>query len=308
MAAGTAIKAGKAFVEIGAKDVSGRVVRAFTRRFKNLARTIASLGTVAAGLGIAAGAIATKFIMSATREASSMNEILNRTRVEFKGNAKEAIAWGHETAKAFGRGKTETMKMLTAFRTLTRSWQFPDEESNAMSKALTKLTFDIGSFHDIADEEAFFKLRSGIYGMARSVDSLGANIRITNLERIREIQLGQKLDRELTNQEKILLRIQEIMRALHSAQGDVLATTESYANRVKRLNAAWSDFKLLAGEELLPTMKIIVTGLTNLINQWSSGMEDMKAGTNSWSYHFANNARTVVRWICLLYTSDAADE
>ena len=65
-----------------------------------------------------------------------------------------------------------------------------------------------------------------------------------------------------SNSQKVQARLNLIMAGTTDAQGDAVRTADSYANRVREMQAALGDLGILIGNELMPHLKNLVTFVT----------------------------------------------
>src|SRR5690606_30990243 len=116
------------------------------------------------------------------------------------------------------------------------------EEAARMSKALVQLTFDLASFHNMAEDDVMTRLRAGMLGSTEAVEALAINLRESELA-TEAANLGwSRSVSTLDENQKMLLRFNAIMRQSVDAQGDVIRTADSWSNQTRRLQGNIEEF------------------------------------------------------------------
>ncbi len=130
-----------------------------------------------------------------------------------------------------------------------------------MSKEITSLSYDLASFHNLADEDAFAKLRSGLVGETEGLKSMGIILNETSLKQAMLTMGIKKSFDKLSEAEKMQVRYNAILAQTKDAQTDVTRTSDSYTNSLKGVKGMWADFMADAGAKFTP----ILTKLFNII-------------------------------------------
>ena len=248
MSAGS-IVAGEAFVEIGGdnKPLGGALSKA-TSMLDNFASQAARLGAVMA----AGGAAILAPLHQAITKSSAYEETLNKFNVIFEDQAVAVRKWGETHAAAINRSKIEYIDMLGTAQSLFRGMGLGTDEASEMSKKMVALASDMGSFWDMADTEAWTRLASGIVGETEAVRRWGIDLGEANMKQ-QALNAGIKKNySELTQAEKIQLRVNIIMKATTKMQGDASNTAGSYANSLRGVWAQAENLAVAVGDHLLP--------------------------------------------------------
>lgn len=281
------IRAGRAFVEFAVQG-QDTVRRAFVRVQASLAafmRATArigksgvgyfkSLGSVIAGVaqkliamgaaaGFALGALAGTVLIRAIKQASDFGETVSKFNIVFGENAKAMREWAEEYGAAIGRSKKEMLDFMSTSQGFLVPMGLDEAQAAKMSQVLTQLSFDLGSFHNIADDEAFEKLRAGLSGEAEPLKVLGV---VLNEAAMKAELLKHGLEPSTaTEAQKVMARYNIILASTAMAQGDAERTSDSFANKVKALQASWDDFLVVIGEKAIPYAAMLVDWLTKLV-------------------------------------------
>jgi hypothetical protein len=128
------------------------------------------------------------------------------------------------------------------------------EDASVMSEMMTSLSYDLASFNNLADEDAFNKLRSGLMGETEGLKSMGI---VLNDTAIKQSMLQMGITDEfntLDEATKVQVRWNAILAQTGDAQQDVTRTAGSYTNSVKGVKGIWADFLADAGAKFTPVL------------------------------------------------------
>lgn len=151
-----------------------------------------------------------------------------------------------------GRSRFELQEMASDIGSLLVPMGLTEEAAANMSSEMAKLAVDLGSFYNKSDGDALNALRSGLLGESEPLKKYGVQL---SALRIRQEAFNMGLSdgtTELTASAKAMAARSIIMADTAKAQGDAERTANGYANGVKSIQAAWTDFKTEMGTELLP--------------------------------------------------------
>ncbi len=228
--------------------------------FKQLTAAALKYGSIA---GVALGAGVTAYLAASIKKASDLQETMNKFNVVFAENAAGMDRWGTSFAKAMGRSKNETKKMLADLQGFLRAMGVAPDQSARMSQALTQLSYDLASFNNVADEEAFTALMSAISGEAEPMKRFGV---VVNDAAMKAELLKRGLDPDTaTEAQKAMARYNVILQGTALAQGDVQRSSQSYANQLKALQAAWDDLSAQVGTVFIPYAQVLLGMLKELV-------------------------------------------
>ena len=208
-----------------------------------------------------------RFVNSASRQ----EEILNKFNVVFGRNANEVREWADAYAESIGRAETDLLEMAASFQDIFVPMGFVRSEAKELSKGLSQLAIDVASFNNATDAEVMAAFQSAIVGNHETVRKYGIVITEATLQA--EAMESGIIDtnRALTQEEKVLARVNLLIKGSADAHGDAGRTSDSYANTVKALQAAWKEFSETMGRQLMPILSqvmkffISISPLTNLL-------------------------------------------
>ena len=251
--------------DLGKGNPTGGLKRALSSvvsGFKDMAAAAVKYGAIA-GTALAAGLVA--FLGQAIKKASDLQETMNKFNVVFGSNAKAMEQWGVQFAKQMGRSKTETLKFMADMQGFVVPMGVDPQQAMQMSQALTQLSYDLASFNNVSDEEAFTALMSGLSGEAEPMKRFGV---IVNETAVKAELLKRGLDPTTANEaQKAMARYNIILQGTTMAQGDVERSSDSYANRLKALQAAWDDLSAQIGTMFMPVAEILLAWLKDFIQE-----------------------------------------
>tara|TARA_R100001594_G_scaffold150511_1_gene212070 strand:- start:700 stop:3246 length:2547 start_codon:yes stop_codon:yes gene_type:complete len=203
-------------------------------------------------------------VMRFVNAASRQEEILNKFNTVFGRNADEVAKWADSYGDSIGRATSDLMEMAAGLQDIFVPMGFLRSEASELSKGLTQLAIDVASFSNASDEEVINAFKSAVVGNHETVRKYGIVITQAALKQEALTSGIIESDRAMTEQEKVLARINLLTKGTADAQGDAGRTADSFANRVKALQAAWKEFSESVGNEVLPVVTAIVNLLTNL--------------------------------------------
>jgi hypothetical protein len=265
-------------------DFARLVLDADTTGLKNAERDLQSVSRTASksaseigssmqklGVGLTVGVTAPLgfFAKGAAQAAIDAQEMESAFAVVFGGMADDVSAWAERTGDALGRSTQEIQRGALAFQELFGKALDP-AQSAELSKQFTVLTQDLASFKNLSNEVAQQKLFSGLVGEAEPLRAVGVFLSENALQaRAAAMGLGD-FSKELTDQEKIVVRAAEIQAQLAMANGDVARTGDSTANQIRRSQAAFEELQITVGTKLLPVLTPLIEKLGAALEWFTS--------------------------------------
>lgn len=251
--------------EIGRGNATGNLKKALSSvvsGFKGMAQAAMRYGAIA-GAALAAGLVA--FLGQAIKKASDLQETMNKFNVVFGSNAQAMEQWGVQFASQMGRSRNETLKFMADMQGFVVPMGVDPQQAMQMSQSLTQLSYDLASFNNVSDADAFQALMSAISGEAEPMKRFGV---IVNETAVKAELLKRGIDPTTANEaQKAMARYNIILQGTAMAQGDVERSSDSYANRLKALQAAWDDLSAQIGTMFMPVAEILLGWLKDFITQ-----------------------------------------
>ena len=247
-------KAGDDYADMGKRGTGG--VEGLIGSIKRLAT--AALGIVALKKG---AEIIKNFMMTATNAAANAEETQSKFDVVFKDASGGAEQWVANFSAAAKRSSVEIKGFMADSQAMFTGLGMAVDPAAEMSRAMTSLSYDLASFHNLNDQDAFDKLQSGLMGQTQGLKSMGIVLNETSLKQaMATMKLKGNFD-ALDEQTKVQVRFNAILAQTADAQTDVTRTTDSYTNGLKGVKGMWADFLANAGAKFTP----VFTRMFNVI-------------------------------------------
>ena len=171
-------------------------------------------------------------------------------------------ATAHEYADAvkaaLGINSGEFLKNQGTFMTMAQGMGVAANNAYTMSKGLTQLSYDLASFFNITNDEAFEKVRSGLAGEIEPLRALGYDLTTARLQQeAYNMGLNEQVSK-MTQAEKAMLRYKAIMSQVSWAHGDLAKTISSPANQIRVLKSQMQTAAQAIGNVFLPMLQAII--------------------------------------------------
>lgn len=260
------IQAGRAFVSLYVNDSA--LVRGLMRaqqRLRNLGQSMQAVGAVS----VASGAAIVGAFISPIRTASDLQEIMSKFDTVFGQNSEAVKAWGNEFAAQVGRSKQQVAEFMAGSQDLFVPLGFDDAAATELSKTITGLSIDLASFNNMQDADTLRDLHAALTGSGEVMKKYGV---IVSEAAVKQELLNQSIDpKAATEQQKVMARLQIIMRGTTAAQGDAIRTGDSWANQNKRIAGSLTDVAAKIGGLLIPVlqpMQARIADVLSLAGDW----------------------------------------
>ena len=271
----------------GLNDASNDVERAageMQRSFEGVGKSFQQTGQNMMKAGaVMSGAITAPLVLFGThavKAASDAQEMQSAFEVVFGEMATDVRAWAEATGDAMGRSTQEMQRGALSFQELFGKALDPAQAAE-MSKTFAVLTQDLASFKNLSNEVAQQKLFSGLTGEAEPLRAVGVFLNDAAVE-AKLLQMGiQEVNGKFTDQQKILGRAALIQEQLAAANGDVIRTSDSLANRQRAAQAAFEELSVTVGTVLIPAITPLVELVSDLLlsfNELDPGLQTFIVG------------------------------
>ena len=214
------------------------------------------------------GSAVAKAAMECVNLASDLQEVQNVVDVTFGESAGTINDWSRQAATAFGLSELSAKQYTGTMGAMLKSSGIADDAIVQMSTDLVGLSGDFASFFNIANDEAFAKIRSGISGETEPLKQLGINMSVANLEAYALSQGIEKSYSAMTQAEQVTLRYNYLLSVSADAQGDFARTSDSLANQQRVTKLAIQNLGTAIGSRLVPAM----TKGTTAVGKFTNGL------------------------------------
>jgi len=231
-------------------------IKTFANGAKNILGSALKAGMIGAGIAIAAGlGILTKSVM----EAADAGEAMAKFDATFGGASEGLVKSLDELAGATGRSRYELRASAADFGAVTKALGFSEEGAADMSAAALTMAVDLGAFHNLPTEDVANRIQKALTGETESMKALGI---VINQNRIKQELLNMGIT-DNVNEVSEAVKAQAIFNIIQGQTGDAVGIAEeeagSFTGQVVALKAAWSDFMIDVGTQLLPVLTPLLT-------------------------------------------------
>ncbi|UVM84160.1 MAG: hypothetical protein [Bacteriophage sp.] len=261
-------------------DTSGvqNGVSAIRQSFNGLGSVVKKIGVLIGG-AFAIGKLA-QFGKECVELGSNLSEVQNVVDVTFTTMSDKVNEFAKNAMTSAGLSETMAKRYVGTFGAMSKSFGFSEAQAYDMSTALTQLTGDVASFYNISQDEAYTKLKSVFTGETETLKDLGVVLTQNALDQYALANGYGKTTSEMTEQEKVALRLAFVQKQLSAASGDFIRTSDSWANQVRVMQLQLQSLKATVGQGLInlftPVLKVInilLGKLATLANAFKSFTE-----------------------------------
>lgn len=272
-------------VSNNAKEAS-RHSSTLAEKLSRLAGVIGSIRVVSNALRQVANALG-YCIDASNRYIENMN-LANVSLGKYAGTAGE---YANAVQSALGINSGEFMRNQGTFMTMAQGMGVAADNAYQMSKGLTQLSYDLASFFNISNDEAFEKVKSGLAGEIEPLRALGYDLTNARLQQ-EAYNLGiSKNVSSMTQAEKAMLRYKAIMSQVSWAQNDLARTASSPANQIRILKSQLQTAAQSIGNIFLPMLKAIipvVVAVVKVISTLANVIAGITGGTKIAAVNFGS--------------------
>lgn len=222
----------------------------------------------------------TQFGKECVELGSNLAEVQNVVDVTFTTMSDKVNEFAKNAMTSAGLSETMAKQYVGTFGAMSKSFGFSEAQAYDMSTALTQLTGDVASFYNISQDLAYIKLKSVFTGETETLKDLGVVMTQSALDQYALANGYGKTTSEMTEQEKVALRLAFVQKQLSAASGDFIRTSDSWANQVRVMQLQLQSLKATVGQGLIniftPVLKVInilLGKLATLANAFKSFTE-----------------------------------
>ena len=253
-------------------------VSAIKQSFNGLGSAVKKIGLLIGG-AFAVGKLV-QFGKECVELGSDLTEVQNVVDVTFTTMSGKVNEFAKNAMTSAGLSETMAKRYVGTFGAMSKSFGFSESQAYDMSTALTQLTGDVASFYNISQDLAYIKLKSVFTGETETLKDLGVVMTQSALDQYALANGYGKTTSEMTEQEKVALRLAFVQKQLSAASGDFIRTSDSWANQVRVMQLQLQSLKATVGQGLIniftPVLKIInilLGKLATLANAFKSFTE-----------------------------------
>ena len=204
--------------------------------------------------GLVAGAGVVSLFKDAVDGASDLGESTSKVNVVFGEASASVLAFGDDSAKAFGQSEAQALAAAGTFGNLLRSVGLNEEKAAQFSTTMVGLASDLASFNNTTVDEALDALRAGLVGETEPLKRFGVNLNDATLK-AKALELGLSDGKAtLSATAKAQAAYALILKDTALAQGDFARTSDGLANEQRIMAAQWEELTTSVGEKALPAV------------------------------------------------------
>ena len=197
-------------------------------------------------------------IMAPLNAAADYTEQMNLMTVSLGQYAEEAYNYASRVQQALGIDQGEFLSNQGTFMTLAKGFGVASDAAYTMSGNLTRLSYDLASFFNLSNSEAFDKVRSAMSGETEAIKQLGFDMSQARLQQIAYQNGITTSVSKMTQADKAYLRYIAIMEQVSWAHGDLARTIQSPANQMRVLQAQATTAARSIGNLFMPMLSRII--------------------------------------------------
>jgi hypothetical protein len=200
--------------------------------------------------------------------ASSLTEVQNVVDTTFRDNANQINKWSQTALEAFGLSELQAKQYTGTLGAMMKSSGITGQSLVTMSENLSGLSGDFASFYNLAQDDSFEKIRSGISGETEPLKQLGVNMSVANMEAFALAKGIKTSYSQMDQASQVALRYGYLMEVSKDAQGDFAKTLEnSYANQKRLFDTKFQETIAKIAVKALPTLTRGFQVLNSLIDK-----------------------------------------
>lgn len=220
---------------------------------------------------VAAGTAAVKF-------ASDLEETRNKTRVVFGRMGEDMLKFGAQASRTMGMSENAALSYAATYGSILTNMGIAEEEAAKMSQALTQLTADYASFHNLNPGEAFEKIKAGLVGSSEPLISLGKDLRQASVQAFALENGIARAGEQMTPAQLAMARFGSLIAQSSKEMGDFARTSDGLANSARTLKASMEDTMASFGEALLPVITEFMQALIPILRWFNELPKPVKTG------------------------------
>lgn len=240
--------------------------KAVERNVDRMGRTFDRLGSVVRRVaeymiarqlvrGIAA------FMGEMFRLGSDTIEVWNKFTATFGDASDEVDRFLDKYANLMGLSKNQGREFAATTGAILQGMGFVREQAAQAAQDVMRMAGDLTSFHNATIEQTFGAIISRLSGEMEPLRRFGIVITENDVKMRALAQGAHLVNGALDQQTRAATTLQLIQEKMGIANGDLIATQDSLANKARRLGATWQDMKARIAGEFIPAFAGLVTAM-----------------------------------------------
>jgi len=229
------------------------------RGAKGLKNTMADVGRTAAGF-LAANVVSAGFqkfqgfIRESIEASKNLGESQNAVTKVFGKSAGEIERFSQRAAKEVGLSARAFNEMATPLGAMLKNAGLGMGVVTDSTIDLTQRASDMASVFNTDVSTALEAIQAGLRGESDPLEKFGVGLSAVKVEAEAMAMSGKKNAKALTDQEKMLARVNLIMKQTKDTAGDFKDTSDGLANSTRIQAAQTEDLQAKIGTKMVPAM------------------------------------------------------
>ena len=205
------------------------------------------------------------FVKDSIDKGSELSELQNVVDSVFTTMSDKVENFSKNALSSYGLTEAQSKKMVGTYGAMSKSFGYTEQQAYDMSTALTALTADVSSFYNLNHDEAYTKMKSVFTGETESLKELGVVMTQTALDQFAMQKGFNKTTNDMSEQEKVALRLAFVQDKLSVAAGDFTRTQSQWANQTRILTGQFESFKAALGQGFINVLTPVIQMLNTLM-------------------------------------------
>lgn len=206
--------------------------------------------------------------VAAFKMASEYEDNLTLLRSQFGESSKAVEAWAKDSRKNLLMSEKDAISYANTFGLALQGAGFSAEESSKMAMDAVQMMADVSSASGKSVAESYTAVFSYITGETESVKRFGGNLTEAGIEAYMLSQGITKSYKELSEQERILIRQNALWEDFNKMSGDVQRNQGSSTSTFKEFTAVLTDLAVTFGTKLLPIFTPYLEKINDVIQKF----------------------------------------
>ena len=244
---------------LGLKDETKGGMQSVSNKLKGMRTQFLAITAVVGG-----------FAAVSIKAASSLEEQMASAETTFKSAFGTIQEFANQAAGDLNLSKRAAFEYTAQIGGIVKATDETIEAQADMSVGVVSLAADLASFRDLDIDVALQKIRAGLVGEAEPLRVVGVQLTAAKVA-AKAMTMGlADANGELSEGAKISARWAVIQEELADANGDVMRTSESVANRARDVQEVFENLRAEVGTKLLPVTASLLNIISGLITSFTN--------------------------------------
>lgn len=197
--------------------------------------------------------------------SSDLTEVQNVVDVTFGSMSGKIEEFAQSSLKMYGMSELMAKQISGRFQAMGMAMGFSQSKMSDMSVELTKLTADMSSFYNVAQEDVAKALQTVFTGETEPLRKYGLDLSQATLQ---QWALNNGMDvtvSKMTQMQKTMLRYQYVLANTGAVQGDFSANYYTWANQIRILTGSFQALGSVVGAVIVNALKPFVVAMNQIM-------------------------------------------